>query len=169
MNTLAGFQEINTFIFDVDGVLTNGQLLVTESGELLRSMNAKDGYALRAALEQGYTVIIITGGGSQGVKKRLKGLGIEYIFDKVYNKLEQFNQIVSQLSLDTSKVLYMGDDLVDYQVMQTVGLPTCPKDAVPEIIEISQYVSPKSGGLGCVRDVIEKVLKLNSKWPAQHL
>jgi len=168
MNTLAVFREINTFIFDVDGVLTNSQLLVTETGELLRSMNAKDGLALRTAIEQGYTIIIITRGGSKGVKKRLEGLGIEHIFDKEYNKIERFDQIVSHLSLDRNKVLYMGDDLNDYQVMKAAGIASCPSDAVPEIIKISNYVSPKSGGMGCVRDVIEKVLKLNSKWPAQH-
>ncbi len=168
MNTLAAFKNINTFIFDVDGVLTNSNLLVTESGELLRTMHTRDGYAIKSALDNGYNVVIITGGGSQGVVKRLSNLGVLHIFDKVKDKLSKYNMIKEQLSLRDDQVLYMGDDLVDYKVMKNVGLPTCPADAAPEILSISTYVSHQIGGKGCVRDVVERVLKLNNHWPAQH-
>jgi len=168
MNTLAPFRSIDTFIFDVDGVLTNSDILVTEEGDLLRTMNTRDGFAIKTAIEEGYRVIIITGGGSKGVIKRLQGLGVEHIFAKVKDKLSQFSQVVKSFSIDPNQVLYMGDDLVDYKVMMEVGLPVCPADACQEILEISKYISPLNGGKGCVRDVIERVLKLHQKWPAQH-
>jgi len=168
MNALAIFRDIDTFIFDVDGVLTNSDLLVTEAGELLRTMYTRDGYAMKTAINLGYNLIIITGGGSTGVTKRLTGLGVKHIHSKVKDKLGVFQQLVLELSLDPKKVLYMGDDLVDYQVMNAVALPVCPADAAPEILRISKYVSPIKGGKGCARDVIEKVLKVHNKWPAQH-
>jgi 3-deoxy-D-manno-octulosonate 8-phosphate phosphatase (KDO 8-P phosphatase) len=164
MNYLEKFKTIDTLIFDVDGVLTNSQLLVTEAGELLRSMNTRDGYALKKAVKSGYRVVIITGGKSAGVTKRLQGLGITDIYVGVQNKIEVFRQYVHENQLDTANILYMGDDLPDYDVMRLVGLPACPHDAAQEILEIAQYVSPKDGGAGCVRDVIEKVLKLAGKW-----
>jgi len=168
MNSLAIFRDIDTFIFDVDGVLTNSNLLITESGELLRTMHTRDGYAMKSAISHGYNIIIITGGGSDGVTKRLKGLGVKYIHAKVKDKLQVFQRIVQEFPLDPKKVLYMGDDLVDYHVMKAIALPACPADASPEILEISKYISPIIGGKGCVRDVIEKVMKLHDKWPAQH-
>ena len=168
MNELAIFRDIDTFIFDVDGVLTNSDLLVTESGELLRTMHTRDGYAMKTAINNGYQLIIITGGGSAGVTKRLQGLGVKHIHAKVKDKLQVFKQLMQELSLDAKKVLYMGDDLVDFQVMKAVALPACPADAAPEIMEISKYISPVIGGKGCVRDVIKKVMKLHNKWPAQH-
>jgi len=168
MNTLSIFRNIKTFIFDVDGVLTNSDILVSEDGSLLRTMNTRDGYALKAAIEQGYNVIIITGGGSAGVVKRLKNLGILHIYSKVKDKLSQYQDILAKLDLNMDEVLYMGDDLVDYQVMKQVGLPTCPIDAVPEIVSISKFICSKEGGKGCVREIIEKVLKLNNHWPSQH-
>jgi len=168
MNTLAIFRDIDTFIFDVDGVMTNSDLLVTEAGELLRTMHTRDGYAMKMAINNGYKLIIITGGGSKGVTKRLQGLGVEHIYTKVKDKLKVFKQISEELAIDSETVLYMGDDLVDFQVMKVVALPACPADAAPEILEISKYISPTIGGKGCVRDVIEKVMKLHNKWPAQH-
>ena len=168
MNALAIFRDIDTFIFDVDGVMTNSDLLVTEAGELLRTMHTRDGYAMKMAINNGYKLIIITGGGSDGVTKRLQGLGVEHIYAKVKDKLKVFKQISEELAIDPEKVLYMGDDLVDYQVMNVVALPACPADAAPEILEISKYISPIIGGKGCVRDVVEKVMKLHNKWPAQH-
>jgi len=168
MNSLARFKNINTFIFDVDGVLTNSDILITESGELLRTMNTRDGYGIKAALDNGYNVIIITGGGSEGVISRLSNLGVTHIFSRVKNKLAQYRTIADDLGLQDDQVLYMGDDLVDYHVMMNVGMPTCPADATPEIMEISKYISSQKGGKGCVRDVIERVLKLNNHWPAQH-
>lgn len=167
MNILEKFKEIQTLIFDVDGVLTDGNLLVTEEGHLLRSMNTRDGYALKQAIEAGFRVVIITGGSSAGVTKRLEGLGIEDIFVGISDKLSVFRAFVEQEALDPEEILYMGDDLPDFEVMRRVGLPACPQDAAPEIIALSHYVSPRSGGRGCVRDVVEKVLRVHKKWPYQ--
>jgi 3-deoxy-D-manno-octulosonate 8-phosphate phosphatase (KDO 8-P phosphatase) len=164
MNHLEKFRDIRTFIFDVDGVLTDGSLIVLENGSLLRQMNIRDGYAIRRAIETGYKVCIITGGKSLGVESRLSKLGVEDIFSGVQDKLPVYNTLLEKYQLDESLILYMGDDLPDYQVMRKVGFPCCPADAAPEIISLSRYVSPKPGGKGCVRDVIEKVLRLNYHW-----
>lgn len=164
MNQLEQFSGIETFIFDVDGVLTNNQLLVTEAGELLRQMNVRDGYALKRAVEQGYQVAIITGGRSEGVRLRLEGLGVSDIYTGISDKLEVYEAYLEKYSLSGDKVLYMGDDMPDYPVMCKVGLPTCPADAAPQLFEIATYISPCKGGGGCVRDVIEKVLRINGDW-----
>lgn len=164
MNLLESFKDIQTFIFDVDGVLTDSTLLITEKGELLRQMNVRDGYAMKHAIEEGYRICIITGGNSAGVTSRLKGLGIQEIHSGISNKILTYNQLVERHDLDEGSILYMGDDLPDYEVMRRVGLPACPNDAAQEIIELAQYVSPFKGGTGCVRDVIEKVMKLHGKW-----
>jgi 3-deoxy-D-manno-octulosonate 8-phosphate phosphatase (KDO 8-P phosphatase) len=164
MNYLEQFKSVKTFIFDVDGVLTNSQLLVTEAGELLRFMNVRDGYAIKKAVRAGYRVCIITGGASEGVVKRLEGLEVNDIFWGVSDKVEVFLSYVRSNQLETGAILYMGDDLPDYEVMRLVGLPACPADAAQEILEVAQYISPKKGGEGAVRDVIEKVLKLNDEW-----
>jgi 3-deoxy-D-manno-octulosonate 8-phosphate phosphatase (KDO 8-P phosphatase) len=164
MNQLEQFSGIETFIFDVDGVLTNNQLLVTEAGELLRQMNVRDGYALKRAVEQGYQVAIITGGRSEGVRLRLEGLGVSDIYTGISDKLEVYEAYLDKYSLSRDKVLYMGDDMPDYPVMCKVGLPACPADAAPQLFEIAAYISPCKGGDGCVRDVIEKVLRINGDW-----
>jgi 3-deoxy-D-manno-octulosonate 8-phosphate phosphatase (KDO 8-P phosphatase) len=164
MNVLEKFKDINTFIFDVDGVLTDNTLMITEAGELLRTMNARDGFAMKLALESDYNIAIITGGKSEGVVKRLQGLGIETIYKGVRDKVDAFEDYTRMHSIDPGNILYMGDDLPDYDVMRRVGLPTCPADACPEIIRVAQYISPRKGGQGAVRDVIEKVLKLHNKW-----
>ena len=155
---------IKAFIFDVDGVLTDGIVHVTETGEQLRQFNIKDGYALQLAVKRGYIVAVITGGRSAGVRLRLKGLGISDIFMEVDSKIEVFNQFLNNNNLHTEQVLYMGDDIPDYQVMQLAGLPVCPADAVEEIKSLSSYISSRDGGKGCVRDVIEKVLKIQNQW-----
>lgn len=162
---LEKFREINTFIFDVDGVLTDGRLLITEKGELLRSMNAKDGLAMKLALNANYRIIIITGGNSIGVIDRLKALGIEQVYGSIGDKLKKYEEILSLFDLNEEHILYMGDDLPDYSVMRRVGMPCCPADAVQEVKSVSRYISHKKGGEACVRDVIEKVLKLNGDWP----
>lgn len=164
MNELERFRSIRTFIFDVDGVLTNSELIVLEDGSLLRKMNTRDGYAIKQAIKKGYKVAIITGGGSSGVTQRLKGLGVEDIYSKVKDKMTELEHFVYAYDIDLAQTLYMGDDIPDYEVMRRVALPCCPHDAAPEILHISQYVSPKNGGQGCARDVIEKVLKLNGDW-----
>ncbi len=156
--------RITTFIFDVDGVLTDGTVKVTTQGELFRTMNIKDGYALKTAVEQGFRICVISGGSNEGVRVRLQNLGIEDIFLGAQQKTKILEEYLDRHDLKAENVLYMGDDLPDYEIMQEVGLPTCPQDAVPEIKSISKYVSHKKGGKGCVRDVIEQVLKVQGKW-----
>ncbi|MGB5943422.1 MAG: HAD-IIIA family hydrolase [Leeuwenhoekiella sp.] len=157
-------KDITTFVFDVDGVLTNGSIQITSSGELLRTMDTKDGFALKTALQQGFNICIISGGKNEGVRDRLRGLGVTDIYLGAHLKTEQLDEYFDIYNIKPQNVLYMGDDLPDYPVMQLVGLPTCPQDAVKEIKEISKYVSHKKGGEGCVRDVIEQVLKVQGKW-----
>ena len=156
--------DINTFIFDVDGVLTDGTITVTTDGEMLRTMNIKDGFALKTAVDAGFNVCIISGGSNEGVRKRLAGLGIKDIYLGAHNKIEQLNTYMSKYNITKPKVLYMGDDIPDYPVMKLVGLPCCPQDAVQEIKAVSKYISHKDGGKGAVRDVIEQVLKVQDKW-----
>lgn len=156
--------KISTFIFDVDGVLTNGAVLVTEAGEQLRQFNIKDGYALQLAVKKGYKVCVISGGKSAGVDKRLRGLGITDIFLGVHDKIAVFEQYVLANQLVKEEIMYAGDDIPDLQVMQVVGVPICPADAVEEIKEVSDYISSKKGGEGVARDVIEKVLKIQGNW-----
>jgi 3-deoxy-D-manno-octulosonate 8-phosphate phosphatase (KDO 8-P phosphatase) len=157
-------EHITTFIFDVDGVLTDGTITVTTSGEMLRTMNIKDGYALKASVDRGFHVCVISGGTNEGVRKRLEGLGLRDIYLGAHNKIEQLNDYLTKHQIDIKNVLYMGDDIPDFPVMKMVGLPCCPQDAVPEIKAISKYVSHKNGGKGAVRDVIEQVMKVQGKW-----
>ena len=164
MNILEKFKPITTFIFDVDGVLTDGTLLILNDGQMARRMNIKDGYALQLAVKKGYHVVIISGGNSEAVKERLNKLGITNAFFSVENKKEKLMGFVTQHQLQWEQVLFMGDDIPDYVTMQMAGLACCPADAAAEIKQISQYISPLNGGYGCARDVIEKVLKLNGHW-----
>lgn len=156
--------DITTFIFDIDGVLTDSSVHVTESGEMLRIMNIRDGFAMKAALESGYNVCIISGGKNEGVRIRLSNLGIKEIHLGSPDKVKTFNEYIEIYKIKPETVLYMGDDIPDYHVMKLVGLPTCPQDASPEIKEISNYISHKNGGKGAVRDVIEQVMKVQGKW-----
>ncbi|REG87481.1 KdsC family phosphatase [Winogradskyella sediminis] len=156
--------DITTFIFDVDGVLTDGTITVTTDGEMLRTMNIKDGFALKTAIDAGFNLCIISGGSNEGVRKRLAGLGIKDIFLGAHHKIEQLNSYLESHDISKSQVLYMGDDIPDFPVMKLVGMPCCPQDAVPEIKGISKYISHKNGGKGAVRDVIEQVLKVQGKW-----
>ena len=165
MNYLEAFHPIKGFIFDVDGVFTNNNLLVLESGQLLRTMNTRDGLAIKMALEQGYFIGIITGGSSEGVVRRFRGLGIECIHIGVKNKRAKFQEIIAEYELDPKELLYMGDDLVDYEVMRLAGLAVAPADAVPEVLGIAGYICSRGGGQGCVREVIEKCLKIKGQWP----
>jgi 3-deoxy-D-manno-octulosonate 8-phosphate phosphatase (KDO 8-P phosphatase) len=167
MNVLQQFKPITTFIFDVDGVLTNGTLLVLNDGQLARQMNIRDGYALQLAIKKGYRVAIISGGTSDAVKERLEKLGVTDVFMKVENKKEKLLEYCIAHNLSWDEILFMGDDIPDYLPMQMVGLACCPSDAATEIKQISQYISPTNGGNGCARDVIEKVLKLNGHWDVE--
>ncbi|MFC7773440.1 KdsC family phosphatase [Flavobacterium sp. GCM10027622] len=156
--------DITTFIFDVDGVLTDGTVHVSQTGEMLREMNIRDGFAMKAAIESGYHVCIISGGSNEGVRIRLRNLGITDIHLGSPDKVETFKEYIDVYNIKPEQVLYMGDDIPDYHVMKLVGLPTCPQDASPEIKEISNYISHKNGGKGAVRDVIEQVMKVQEKW-----
>jgi 3-deoxy-D-manno-octulosonate 8-phosphate phosphatase (KDO 8-P phosphatase) len=164
MSILEKFKSITTFVFDVDGVMTDGSVQVFDTGEQLRTMNTKDGYCLQLAIKKGYRILIISGGSSEGVRLRLKGLGIQDVFLKVENKQEKLRDYAREHGLEEKDMLYMGDDIPDYAVMKQVGLACAPADAAPEIRHIAAYISSFSGGHGCVRDVIEKVLKLNGHW-----
>ncbi len=156
--------QINTFIFDVDGVYTDGSLLIDNDGNLLRTMNVKDGYATKIALNKGYNVCIITGGNNPAVKSRLSALGVSDIYINCHDKVIAFQDYCTKKNIIPSQILYMGDDLPDLPVMNCVGLPTCPQDAVSEVKTASKYISHINGGKGCVRDVIEQVLKVQGKW-----
>nr|WP_299381790.1 HAD hydrolase family protein [Allomuricauda sp.] len=156
--------QISTFVFDVDGVLTDGSVLVTTDGEMLRKMNVKDGYALKTALTKGYRICIISGGTNQGVKERLKGLGVTDIYLGAHHKQEPLEEFLDVYDIDAQTVLYMGDDLPDIPPMKMVALATSPQNAVAEVKAISDYVSHKNGGDGCVRDIIEQVLKVRGDW-----
>lgn len=160
--------QITTFMFDVDGVLTNSLVHISSNGELTRLMNTKDGYAMKTAIMQGFNICIISGGKNEGVKKRLEALGIKDIYLGAHSKVELFEDYISKNNIKPEEILYMGDDIPDYPVMKLVGLATCPKDAVTEIQKISNYISQKKGGTGCVRDVIEQVLKVQDKWEGQY-
>lgn len=156
--------QITTFMFDVDGVLTNGIVHISTTGELTRAMNIKDGYALKTAIDLGYNICIISGGANEGVRLRLSALGIQDIYLGTHNKIIQFKEYLEDKNIKAEEILYMGDDIPDLPVMKEVALPCCPKDAVPEIQGISSYISHFKGGFGCVRDVIEQVLKVQGKW-----
>jgi 3-deoxy-D-manno-octulosonate 8-phosphate phosphatase (KDO 8-P phosphatase) len=165
MNHLDRFRDIRAFVFDVDGVLTNCTVLVAENGQLLRTMNVRDGFAMKMAIRNGYKVAIITAGRSTGVETRLNALGIEDVMLGREDKAAAFEELAAKTGIVAEKTLYMGDDLPDLGVLRKVGLPTCPADATPEIKAVCQYISPLAGGMGCVREVIEKVMKLNGEWP----
>lgn len=157
-------KTIKTFIFDVDGVLTNGMLLVMPDGEFLRSMNIKDGYAMQLAVKKGYRLAIISGGHSKGVPIRLQRLGIEDVHMGVTDKSAVFHELLQKRGIAAEDVLYMGDDLPDLPLLKLCGVPCCPADAVHEIKAHSIYVSSYQGGNGCVRDVIEQTMRLHGTW-----
>jgi 3-deoxy-D-manno-octulosonate 8-phosphate phosphatase (KDO 8-P phosphatase) len=162
MPLLEKFAQISTFVFDVDGVMTNGSLLITPDGEYLRTMNVKDGYALQLAVKKGYRIIVISGATSIPVVKRMEYLGIKEIFMGIKNKKELLTKQLKPEEL--KKTLFMGDDLPDLELMPEVLLSCCPADAAVEIIAAAAYISPFGGGKGCVRDVIEKVMKQQGSW-----
>lgn len=157
-------KNVKAFVFDVDGVFSS-TFLVERDAELLRFMNAKDGFAVRYAADNGYIVGLISGGVSNSVKLRFNMLGISEVYLNSKNKISDFEIFCKKNNLKPSEILYMGDDLPDYEIMKNTDvISTCPADAVPEILEISEYISDKNGGEGCVRDVIEQVLKSQEKW-----
>lgn len=156
--------RIKAFAFDVDGVFTDGSVLVTDSGELFRTHNAKDGYAVKMAVLSGYPVAIITGGSAIGIKKRFEPLGVKDIYLSSLNKIPPFEDFCSKYGLDPSDVLFMGDDIPDIDIMEICGLACCPSDAVNEVKEVSEYISIHPGGRGCVREIIEQTMKVKGEW-----
>lgn len=156
--------NIKGFVFDVDGVFTDGKILFTGEGMQIRNMNVKDGYAVHFAVKKKFPIAIITGGTCNSIRIRFTTLGVEDLYISSHDKLADFNHFIKKHGLSPEEILYMGDDLPDYPVMKLVGLPTCPADAAVEIKEISQYISDKKGGEGCVRDIIEQTLRAQNKW-----
>ena len=161
---LQKLKEITTFIFDVDGVLTDGSVQVTDNGQSLRTFNIKDGYAMQLAVKRGYNICIISGGDGIAMGKRFFNLGVTDVFLGTGDKVAIFNQYLQDKNITSGEVLYMGDDVPDLKVMKLVGLPTCPADAVEEIKAISTFISPYNGGKTAVRDIIEKVMKVQGRW-----
>ncbi|MDR0711716.1 MAG: HAD hydrolase family protein [Prevotellaceae bacterium] len=155
--------KIKAFIFDVDGVFTDGMVLPS-GGDFLRMHNAKDGYAVRYALTQGYPIGIITGGASETIRERFNMLGVTDVYLASFNKIGSFTDFCRKYNLQPDEVLCMGDDIPDIEILTSSGLPTCPADAVPEVKAVCEYISDKPGGKACVRDVIEQTLKLQGKW-----
>ena len=164
MHIFSQLKKVTTFIFDMDGVLTDGQLLLTENNVWLRSMNIKDGYALQAAIKAEYKIMVLSGSNSEPVLLRLQKLGLTHIFMNVKNKKQFLLDFLQKNNISNEEILYMGDDMPDMECMKIAGVAACPLDAVPDIRAIAAYISPSAGGKGCVRDVIEKVMKLNGDW-----
>ena len=163
-NVLSLLKRITTFVFDIDGVLTNGTILIMPNGLMARQMNIKDGYALQLAVKKNYHVVIISGGNSEEVKERLQLLGVKDVYMRITDKKTCLEEYMLVNQLQKEEVLFMGDDIPDYRVMQHAGVACSPADAAQEILGISHYISPLKGGEGCARDVIEKVMKLRGNW-----
>ena len=156
--------QIRAFVFDVDGVLSCDVVTLHPNGDPMRTVNIKDGYALQLAVKKGYEVAIITGGYTEAVKLRFARLGVQHIYMKSAVKIHDFDDFMAKTGLKPEQVLYAGDDIPDYEVMQLAGCACCPKDACQEVKDISTYVSDRPGGQGVARDVIEQVLKAQGKW-----
>ena len=165
---MANFKEelgkVKAFIFDIDGVLSLQTISLNAFGVPNRTVNLRDGYALQLAVKKGYYVGIITGSNSKEYQKRLKALGIREVYLNSRSKLDHYNNFKKKYQLKDSEILFMGDDIPDYEVMKHAGVPVCPSDADSEIKQVAIYISDKIGGAGCVRDVIEQVLRLHNNW-----
>ena len=157
-------QHITTFIFDFDGVMTDGSVFCDFDGHPLRATNVKDGYAVQLASKLGYNVAVISGAVCPSTIVRMNSLGVTDVFTGIPNKVLKLKEYMKEKNLKPEEIVFMGDDIPDLQVMKEVGLPACPADAVPEVQKISKFVSEKPGGKGAVRDLIERVLKVQSKW-----
>ena len=156
--------KISTLIFDIDGVFTDNHVLVMESGEVVRNVHSKDGYALQLAIKKGYKIAIISGGNNLAVKNLLVRTGVQHIYINQHDKLQCYKDFINENNLSDEEILYVGDDLPDYEVMARAGIAACPNDSAPEIKNICIYISPKEGGKGCVRDIIEQVMRAQGTW-----
>ncbi len=161
---LTKLPHITTFVLDVDGVLTDGKVYITPDNKIMRSMNTKDGLAIKRAVDRGYRVVIISGGRDENILPRLKNLGVRDIFLHVDHKLPVLTDFLKHESIDPAQVAYMGDDIPDIPPMEYVGLAACPANAAPEVKETAHWIVPVNGGEGCVRRLIESVLRLRNDW-----
>jgi len=169
MSNLEHFIQVKAFLFDIDGVFTNNEVLITEAGELLRTTHLRDSFAVKSALRAGFPIGIITGGSSIGLTKRLNELGIDFVATGKFQKLASFYDFIAIYELNPANVLYMGDDIPDIPILKKVGIACCPADAIPDIFPLVNYISPIRGGHGCVRDVIQKTLQIQGKWQVSEL
>ncbi len=165
---MANYKEllsaITTFIFDFDGVMTDGGVIMSNEGEPLRITNVKDGYALQLARRMGYRIAVISGAKADSMMQRLKMLKVEDVFLGVRDKKQVYLDYVEENALKHEEILFMGDDIPDHELMLMAGVSTCPADAAEEIKSMARYISHLPGGRGCVRDVIEQVMKVQGKW-----
>jgi 3-deoxy-D-manno-octulosonate 8-phosphate phosphatase (KDO 8-P phosphatase) len=157
-------KNAEALFFDIDGVLSSSQVNINERGVLIRTTSVKDGYILKYALKKGLIICVISGGVDESVKIRFESLGIKDVIIGCTNKLEEFDRLVKKYNLNYKNIMYMGDDIPDYQVMIKAGIPCCPIDAADEIKDISLYISSRKGGEGCVRDITEQVLRAKGMW-----
>ncbi len=164
LNFKQRLNKITTIMFDIDGVITDGKVFVMESGEVLRNLNSKDGYALHLAAQKGYRMCVISGGNNVGIKHLLARTGINDVFINAHDKMAVYETYLVENNIKDEEVMFMGDDLPDHGIMSRVGLAACPKDAAVEIKAVCQYVSPKNGGEGCVRDVLEQIMRVQGNW-----
>ena len=156
--------DIRLLAFDMDGVLTNGKLLMSSTGEWERVMDIKDGYALQAAVKSGLIVVVLTGSFSEPISSRLKHLGITHFIQHVSDKVEAIKMLLSEFSLTQDQILYMGDDIPDIPLLKMVGLAACPSDSSVDVLQNTNYQSPLKGGEGCVREIMEQVMRVQEKW-----
>ncbi|MCI7408388.1 MAG: HAD hydrolase family protein [Candidatus Onthomorpha sp.] len=164
MNYKAKLHEIKAFVFDYDGVISDGNIWSANDTIIVRSGNVKDGYAMQYALRKGYLIAILSGGSGDSIRSRMKMLGVEDVYLGSHRKKEIFEDFLKDKQLLPEQVLYVGDDIPDYDVMRLAGVSACPADASEEIKAVADYISHKNGGCGCVRDVIEQVLRLQGQW-----
>lgn len=164
MNFKQKLSSIKAFVFDVDGVLSSSIIPLFPDGEPMRTANIKDGYAIQLAIKKGFIVGIISGARTEAIRARFAALGIKDIYLAARNKPGCLKEFLENNKLNAEDVLYMGDDIPDYEVMKMVGVPVCPADAASDIKNISCYVSHVKGGEGCARDVVEQVMKAQDKW-----
>ena len=167
-NFKSKLKHISTLMFDIDGVMTDGKVYFFHDGMPIRNLNNKDGYAIQLAKKKGYRLVVISGGSSEIIQDALYRLGFEHVFLKQHDKLTCYKDFIAEHAIEDKAVLYMGDDLPDYEVMQRVGVAACPNDAATEIKELSIYISDKKGGEGCVRDIIEQVMRVRGDWEIAH-
>ncbi len=164
MNVYDSFFQIRAIVLDIDGVCTDNTILITDHGEFLRSMNVKDGLAIKKAIQADFRMAVISGGRSIGTQKRFELLGIDEIHLGIEHKMIVLENLIAKWNLSLAQVAYMGDDLTDIEILSQVGLGACPRDAVPEVLKVSKYISLLDGGKACVRDLIEKILQAQDKW-----